>query len=522
MMMLGQDGVRSLAGVNPNFAIQGDCSSTLLQASIMEAAILENQSSSDVPNLKNNPFGRTADGSYPYLSSSFREALRALYYELECGGRILMLVAEPGLGKTTLLHHVARRLRARDRSLYLSSPNDLGVEVLRKLSAEIGGTAAGNDLLSLRRQVDEILARSVEADNPFILLLDPGQNCAQSVRQTLRTLTLLDSFERCLLRVVLAASAELAADLQASEVAGELRRVPLAPLTGAEVASYIDYRLRLAGRSGAELFTADNCAMIAGRSGGNPSVINDICLNLLYQLGEPPSAQSARSSENKAGLMEVNSIDARPSDQPALPPVAVPSPTNRTVALTCVILMLIVASVGLWYRNSFKPPAAKPVAARVAAAPIRQLVSAPPARIALTGPSPPLSPVQLQATPAEPAVRLWPTPAESAMSLPPTPAESAMRLPPAESAMKLEATPAHTPAVPTPAVAAESDRANRAARRIAADEIRRGDVYMNAGEYDQALESFSKAVVLTPHSSAAQAKVERARRAKAAEQSILQ
>jgi hypothetical protein len=121
-------------------------------------------------------------------------------------------------------------------------------------------------------------------------------------------------------------------------------------------------------------------------------------------------------------------------------------------------------------------------------------------------------------------MRLPPKPAESAMRLPPKPAESAMRLPPkpAESAMGLEATPALTPAVPTPPVAAESDRANRAARRIAADEIRRGDVYMNAGEYDQALESFSKAVVLTPHSSAAQAKVERARRAKAAEQSILQ
>jgi type II secretory pathway predicted ATPase ExeA len=463
---------------------------------------LKNQSSSAVPNLENNPFGRTADGSYPYLSSSFREALKALYYELECGSRILMLVAEPGMGKTTLLRHLARRLRARSRSLFLSTATDLGVEVLRRLAAEIGGATAGDDLMTMRRQVDEILSDLVEAENPFILLLDTDQNCAQSVRQTLRSLTLLDSFERCLLRVVLAGSADLADDLQASEVAGKVRRVPLAPITIAEVPSYIDYRLRLAGWSGAELFTADNCAMIAGRSEGKPSAINDICLSLLKRVSEPQNAQSAHPPQNNAALMEANGIDARRSDQPASPPVAVPSRTRRTVVLTCVILMLLVASSGLWYQNTIKPPATKLLAAGVAVAPNHQLISAPPARIALTSPSPALSPVQLQATPGESVMRLSPTPAKSAI--------------------QLAATPAHTPAVPTPALAAASDRANRAEHKMAADEIRRGDAYMNAGEYDQALESFSKAVVLAPYSSAAQAKVERARRAKAAEHSIFQ
>jgi general secretion pathway protein A len=184
-----------------------------------ELVILENQLSIDLSELQSNPFGPIAEPSYPYLSSSFREALAALYYGLEYGSRILVLTADYGLGKTTLLRHFEGRMHDRSRTLFLSPGHDRGVEVLHKLLAEIESTDPGDDLPAMRTQIDEILTRVATADNPFILLLDYGENTAEPALETLRCLASLESFERRLLRVVLAGPPDIAEKLQGSALA---------------------------------------------------------------------------------------------------------------------------------------------------------------------------------------------------------------------------------------------------------------------------------------------------------------
>ena len=62
----------------------------------------------------------------------------------------------------------------------------------------------------------------------------------------------------------------------------------------------------------------------------------------------------------------------------------------------------------------------------------------------------------------------------------------------------------------------------RTANEMAAYEIRLGDAYMNLGDYDKALGSFSRAIAFAPDNKEAEEKIKRARRAKAAEEDILQ
>jgi hypothetical protein len=57
---------------------------------------------------------------------------------------------------------------------------------------------------------------------------------------------------------------------------------------------------------------------------------------------------------------------------------------------------------------------------------------------------------------------------------------------------------------------------------IAAHELRLGDTYMTRGEYDKALLSFARALAATPDDQEVQEKIKRARRAKMAEENILQ
>jgi hypothetical protein len=86
----------------------------------------------------------------------------------------------------------------------------------------------------------------------------------------------------------------------------------------------------------------------------------------------------------------------------------------------------------------------------------------------------------------------------------------------------LQQAPATSPATsPTIAPTAKKTRAARVADAVAAYEIRLGDAYMNVGEYNYALSSFSTAIAYSPGNKEAEEKLERARRAKATEANIL-
>ena len=53
--------------------------------------------------LQQPPFGVTPDPRYLFLNRSHREALASLYYAIETKRGFSALVAEPGMGKTSLL-----------------------------------------------------------------------------------------------------------------------------------------------------------------------------------------------------------------------------------------------------------------------------------------------------------------------------------------------------------------------------------------------------------------------------------
>jgi type II secretory pathway predicted ATPase ExeA len=535
---------------------------------VTEAAILENQFSFDPAKLDDNPFSQTTDASYPYLSSSFREALAALYYGLEYGSRILMLTAAQGLGKTTLLRHFERRIHDRSRTLFLSSNHDNGREVLCKLLAELGGTAPIDDLHAMRVQIDRILSGAAEAEIPFILFLDYDQNSEQAALHTLRHLAILESFKKRALRVVIASSPEIASKLQGSEFADEIRPVPLAPLTAAEVEAYIDHRLRLVGWRGGRLFPAKTFTLIGERTSGNPSAINEICFKIVQNPMKSENGRSDSPSENKDPVL----LDEYHVDDSILrgpqPVVLIPAHSlkHRTVALTCIVLMLVLAIAGLWYRSTTNMRIIKHVIANVMdsraidkgvpdlateSASIttdsaRNRETARLSHVATPAASAVSSPTPVQAAPTV-AVHLTKVVSPIFSSAPVAavpnndgdqPAEAVAKdykvitaplsrvvvsgqTPPSSTVRQLT-TATHAATVRSVAVAAGEDGATRTANEMAAYEIRLGDAYMNLGDYDKALGSFSRAIAFAPDNKEAEEKIKRARRAKAAEEDILQ
>ena len=60
-----------------------------------------------------NPFGVNADPRFLYFSHAHREALSAVYLSIVEGGGVSVLLADPGMGKTTLLRYLLARLDGR-------------------------------------------------------------------------------------------------------------------------------------------------------------------------------------------------------------------------------------------------------------------------------------------------------------------------------------------------------------------------------------------------------------------------
>jgi type II secretory pathway predicted ATPase ExeA len=235
--------------------------------------------------LNEQPFGMTPDNRFLYLSASHREALASLIYGIESGRGFVSLIAEPGMGKTTLLFQLMERLRNSARTVFLFQTQGNTREFLANLIADLGLEPGDQDLGALQRQLNEILIQEAQLGRQFVLIIDEAQNLENSVLESVRMLSNFETSRSKLMQIVLAGQPGLAEKLGRPELEQLRQRVSilcrLNPFTPEEVVDYIDHRLETAGYKGKPLFTTEALAIIAEVSSGIPRNINNICFHAL-------------------------------------------------------------------------------------------------------------------------------------------------------------------------------------------------------------------------------------------------
>lgn len=243
--------------------------------------------------LREQPFGMTPDPRFLYLSSSHREALASLIYGIESGRGFVSLIAEPGMGKTTVLFQLMERLRNSARTVFLFQTQGDTREFLSNLIADLGLEPDDRDISSLQRQLNEVLIQEAQMGRQFVLVIDEAQNLDDRVLESVRMLSNFETSRTKLMQIVLAGQPGLAEKLARPELEQLRQRVSilcrLAPFTEDEVADYIQHRLEIAGYKGRQLFTPEALSMIADRSEGIPRNINNVCfhaLSLAYAEGQ--------------------------------------------------------------------------------------------------------------------------------------------------------------------------------------------------------------------------------------------
>src|SRR6266550_1919826 len=178
----------------------------------------------DYYRLREQPFGVTPDPRFLYFSPAHREALASLFYGIDAGRGFLALIAEPGMGKTTLLFQLLKRLKGSVRSAFLFQTQCDSHELLRYLLDALGLDSRGQDLVQMHAQLNEFLYREAVAGRRVAIFIDEAQNLSDTVLETVRLLTDFEAADRKLLQIVLAGQPELGHRLMRPGLAQLLQR----------------------------------------------------------------------------------------------------------------------------------------------------------------------------------------------------------------------------------------------------------------------------------------------------------
>jgi general secretion pathway protein A len=235
--------------------------------------------------LKEQPFGVTPDPRFLYLSEAHKEALASLYYGIEANRGFIGLIAQPGMGKTTMLFHLLETFRSTARIAFLFQTHCNSREFMRLLLAELGCEEDTQDLVRMYDEFNRRLVQIAQEGNRLIVVVDEAQNLEPEVLETLRLLSNFETAQAKLMHIILAGQPALAQKLSSPGLAQLRQRVSivqgLAPLSHKEVKNYVEHRLRVAGYKGSPIFTDEAYEAIATATEGIPRNVNNFCFNAL-------------------------------------------------------------------------------------------------------------------------------------------------------------------------------------------------------------------------------------------------
>jgi TonB family protein len=237
----------------------------------------------DVYGLREQPFGTTPDPRFLFPSECHREALASLQLGLHAGRGFMALIAEPGMGKTTLLFKILEETALQTAFIFQTQCNSR--EFMHLLMAEVGLDDRETDLARMHQQFNHFLADEARAGRSVAVIIDEAHNLEDSVLETVRLLSDFETPRQKLLQIVLAGQPELAERLARPNLVQLRQRISifpyLAPLSTEDAKRYIDFRLKTAGYQGPPLFSPDAVAEIVAYSKGIPRQINNLCFHAM-------------------------------------------------------------------------------------------------------------------------------------------------------------------------------------------------------------------------------------------------
>lgn len=240
----------------------------------------------DYYKLREQPFNTSPDPRYLFASDSHREALASLLYGIEAGCGFMALIAEPGMGKTTLLFNALSRLKGKTRTAFIFQALTTPEDFLRAVLSDLGIIDTRGGIAELQAGFIGVLLDMSCRGERLVLVIDEAQNLSNSLLEFVRMLSNFETPSQKLMHIILSGQPELARKLMSDELRQLRQRIStiaqIRALSAQETEQYLSHRLTAAGlRSKKAIFTKSALRLIARHSEGIPRKINILCFNAL-------------------------------------------------------------------------------------------------------------------------------------------------------------------------------------------------------------------------------------------------
>jgi type II secretory pathway predicted ATPase ExeA/phage tail protein X len=235
--------------------------------------------------LREQPFGVTPDPRFLYLTASHREALASLIYGIESKRGFSALIAEPGMGKTTLLFYLLDKLKSTARTAFLFRPDSNTKELLQSLLLDLGLETNPEDVPQMHETLKSALLDDLREGRHFVWVIDEAQDLDSEVLESIRLLSNFETPASKLMHILLAGQPQLAEKLASQELLQLRQRISimaqLSSLSMTEASDYIRFRVHRAGGQNDALFSSESLSLIGRASHGIPRNINHLCFACL-------------------------------------------------------------------------------------------------------------------------------------------------------------------------------------------------------------------------------------------------
>lgn len=359
--------------------------------------------------LSEPPFRITPHTDFFFDGADRGATLEALVYAILNDEGIVKVSGEVGSGKTMLCRVLMERLPAQVETIYLTTPSLGRDEILYAIADELRLEFSQGRMSVALRELQEHLIRLYAEGRRVVILIDEAHAMPEETLEQVRLLSNLETSRHKLLQIVLFGQPELDEALARPSLRQLKDRIThsfrMRPLSEAEVARYLSFRMRAAGYRGPDVFTPKAVALIARASDGLTRRINILAdKSLLSAFSADTHAITARHA--RAAIADSEFSPLRRAKRPAL-------------YLAAAVALGILIGLALHWSPS-APGAAKPAAApslEPAPAPPAQAVAAPAAR----APAPPAPPAPPATVADKPASDPAPAPPETAAPAKPAP-----------------------------------------------------------------------------------------------------
>jgi len=268
--------------------------------------------------LKENPFNVNPDPRYLYLTKQIEEALTGLMYGIQTRKGFITLTGEVGTGKTTLVNRLLDWLRQRrTRTAFLFNSRMNTSHLFDFILAEFEIACESRTKSQQLMKLNQWLLERYRAGETAVLIVDEAQNLSYPVLEEIRMLTNLETSTEKLLQIVLSGQPELEEKLKLPQLRQLKQRITLrcktAPLTKEQTHAYIAERLRIAGTSGEQIFSAEAMDTVHMYSLGIPRVVNLLCEHaLINTYVEQERVVSPKIIEDIAREFQLDEIEPIP------------------------------------------------------------------------------------------------------------------------------------------------------------------------------------------------------------------